>query len=910
MPWTKKLKLRIRSLFLRRKVEDEMDYEIRFHLENQIEENIAAGMEPKVAIMAAHRKLGMVESLKEEVRDRRRVRHLENLIQDVRYGLRQLRRNPGFTVVSLATLALGIGANTAIFSITNEVLLRQLPVQRPGELVILRSPGYKTGRVTSDGDSATSFSYPLYKELRDNAGDVAAVIARYAVSMNVSGQGQTENVDGELVSGNYFQVLGVPPAIGRVLGSQDETAPGADTVAVLSYAYWQRRFGSDESILNKPLTINGASITIVGVTRAGFSGVQVGALPDIFVPLTMKAQMTPNWDGLDEVNSHWLALLARLKPGFTPARAEAAILPTYRAILESEAPLTKMAAAQAQRFIDRPLLLDPGARGRQILQRDLKQPLTILMIMVASVLLIACANLAGLLLARGTSRQREIALRLALGAGRRRLIRQLLTESLLLSLIGGGLGLLLGLWALKALLASVPADYGALGLRSGPNVTLFLFALGVSVATGLLFGLAPALRSTRSSVQSALKEQGASVSQGISNIRLRKVLIVSQIMITTLLLVGAGLFARSFDSLKRVDLGIRTQNVISFSVSPQLNRYSPAQTAAFADRTREEIKRLPGVRSVSAASIPVLAGSTSQSNVTVEGYTPPDNEEDLDVATNFVGPDFFATMGIPLIAGRELRESDTEGSPKVAIVNEAFAKRFLGDRTPIGVRFCFGAGKKVHPDIEIVGMVKDSKNASVRGEIPTFAYLPYSQDKVLGELTFYIRTDQDPIRTAGTLRQTVAQADPNLPVNNLKTLTKQIDEGLFDNRLLTVLSLSFALLASVLAAIGLYGVMAYTVAQRTREVGIRMALGAARGAVLWLVLREVAQMAVAGLVLGSASAFALGRFIEGQLFGVKAKDPVAFAIAIALLAVVAFFAGYGPARRASSLDPMKALRYE
>jgi predicted permease len=813
-----------------------------------------------------------------------------------------------FTAVAVLTLALGIGANTTIFSLTNQVLLRNIQVDRPEQLVILRSPGDKAGRVSSDGDGAASFSYPMYKDLRDHSDVLSGVLARYSVSLSVAGEGQTERVSGELVSGNYFQVLGVPPAYGRAFSPADETAPGANPVAMLSYGFWNRRFGRDSSILNKTLQVNGTPLTVVGVTPESFTGVQIGWTPDLFVPITMKPEMTPNWDGLNVPSDYWLAIIGRLKPDFTAARAQAALAPQYKAILEGQAPLIKQGRDAETRFLNLPLVLDPGSHGRPILQRGIKEPLLILTGMVALVLLIACANLAALLLARGAARQRELAVRIALGAGRWRLVRQLLTESWMVAGIGGGTGLLLAWWIMDGLVATLEQNIGATGLAARPDRNLLAFALAVSALTGVLFGLAPALRATSATVQGTLKEQGTSISDSPMNIRLRKALIIWQIAVTSVLLIGAALFARSLDNLNRLDVGVRADHVIEFSIAPELNRYTPSQTIDLADRLRHSIAALPGSHSVSAAEIPILEDSSSSSNITVEGYAA-NPGENTDVGKNWVGPDYFSTMGIPLESGREFTEADAAASPKVAIVNRAFVKQFFASRNPLGRRFTFGAGD-VHPDIEIVGVVGDSKHSSVRGAIHSFAYLPYSQDKTLGELTFYVRTKQNPGNISGALRQVVARQDPNLPVYNLKTLADQIDKSLFNDRAITMLSLCFGLLAAVLAAVGLYGVMAYTVARRTREVGIRMALGASKSGIVWMVLGDVFRMAATGLGVGLIAAYALGRLVESELFGIKSSDPVAFFTATLLLSSVALVAGYVPARRAAAADPMKSLRYE
>jgi predicted permease len=827
--------------------------------------------------------------------------------QDLRYGARTLMKNPGFTSIAVLTLALGIGANTAIFSLTDQILLRLLPVDKPQELVILRSPGPRQGRATSDSDIATSFSYPMYKDLRDRNNAFSGLLARYAVSLSVAGSGQTERADGELVSGNYFAVLGVGPALGRVFNQEDDRVPGAHPVVVLSHGYWTNRFAADPGILNRTLTVNGASMTVVGVARAGFYGVQIGQRPDLFIPIMMKAQITPNWSGLDDHKDYWLAIMGRLKPGLSPAQAEELLRPTYRSLLEEVLPLiTGWNAERRQRFLDQRLLLDEGAKGRPVLQGEAIEPLLILLGMVGLVLLIACANVANLLLARGVARQREIAVRMALGAGRWRLVRQFMVESLLLSLLGGVAGLMMAAWTISGLVALIPASDGALALSGDINARLLGFNLALSLLTGLLFGLVPAVRATRLNLEATLREQGSSVSSSISHVRFRKALVVSQIVLTTVLLVGAGLFARSLNNLKRLDLGLRADHVIAFSIAPELNGYSPQRAIALFDDLRQGLAALPGVQSVSAAEIPILTDNNSGKNVTVEGEQPQDNR----VLGNQVGPGYFATMGISLLSGREFALSDTATSPKVAIINETMARRFFADRNPVGSRFAFGSDNAVRPNIEIVGLVKDSKHGTIRDEAYPFVYIPYAQKADLGEITFYVHTEQDLASLAPLLRREVNRRDGNLPIFDLKTLQQQADESMFGDRFMTFLSVCFGLLAATLAAIGLYGVMAYSVSRRIREIGIRIALGATQVSVAWLILREVMLLAMAGLLVGGPLAFALGRAVESFLFEVKASDPLVFIAASVLLGCVALLGGYLPARKAARVDPMVALRYE
>ena len=901
--------LRLKALGKRRRLDRDLQDELDFHLAMREAGSGTEGASPLDVRSAARRKFGNAGRLKEICRELWTFQTVESFLQDLRYGARILRKSPGFTAVAVLTLALGIGANTAIFSLTYQILLRQLPVQHPEELVILRSPGPHNGHTSSDGDNANSFSYPMYKELRGRDTVFSSLLARFPVSLSVAGPGFSERADGELVTGNYFEVLGINPALGRLFNQQDETSAGADTVAVLSYGYWTRRFGQNANILNKQLIVNGSALTVVGVAQNGFTGVQIGQTPDIFVPITMKAQMTPGWDGLDSHQDYWLAILGRLKPGLKRDQAEPALQGVYHTIIQSELPLLKVSKKAEPLYLQKKLLLDPGSHGRPILQRDAQAPLLFLAAMVGLVLIIACANLASLLIAKGETRQQEMAVRLSLGAGSGRLLRQLLTESLMLALAGGLAGLAVGTVTLRAIIHAMPNSVGAVGLDTQLDQHVLLFAAGVSLLTGILFGLAPAVRVLRVAPRAPLQDSGKGFAGSVANVRLRKWMMTFQVAMTVVLLAGAGLFTMSLIHLQLENLGLRTEHVIQFSIAPGMSRYSPAQTIALADQIKKSLAALPGVESASAAEVPIFSNTDVSANVTIGGYTPQENE-DMDVEENRVGPDYFTAMGIPLLRGREFADADTAASPKVAVINEAMAKRFFGVNGALGRLFTFGAGNNVHPDIQIVGVVADSKHGEVRDRPRPFAYLPYAQDKTLSQVTFYVRTQQDPAALAQLLTKTVAGYDAGLPVYNLKTLADQVQETVFADRLLASLSACLGVLAAFLAAIGLYGVMAYVVARRTREIGVRIALGATRGNISWLILREVAQVAGIGLAIGLPLSFLAGRLIQSLLFGINAGNPLVLAFTAVLLVTVALLAGGLPARKAASVDPMVALRYQ
>jgi putative ABC transport system permease protein len=829
--------------------------------------------------------------------------------QDIKYGWRMLAKSPGFTLVAVLTLALGIGANTAIFSLTDQILLRTLPIVHPEELVLLRSPGRGPGHVSTDGDEAASFSYPTYKDLREQATAFNGLIARYSISLNVAARSQSATADGELVSGNYFQVLGVTPALGRILSMQDETAPGANPVAVLSYGYWMKQFGGSAGALNQVLVVNGTPLTVVGVTRPGFTGVQVGQTPDMFIPITMKAQMTPSWDGMNDRKDHWVAILGRLKRGMNRTQTESAIQGVYHSILEAEAPAMGMPSEELKQYLARHLLLQDAARGRPVVQNDVQMPLLVLLGMVGLLLLITCANVASLMVARGVVRQREVAVRLAMGARTGQIIRQLLIEAIMLSLVSGVAGVVLGAWILRIMVRAVSTGAGIAGLDANLDWRVMSFALGLSLLAAAVFGLAPALGATKVDLHEALKEQGSRGSSSASTTRLRRVLIVAQVMLTTVLLVSAGLFVRSLHNLKSVDIGIKPDHVIQFTVAPGLNGYSPEKSKAWVEQARQALNALPGIEVAGAATIPVFSDDDSGGNVTVEGYTPVTGE-DIHVFRNWTTPHYLAAMGTPLVEGREISESDTASSQKVALINQLMARKFFPGRDPIGMHFAFGGGKKISPDIQIIGVVADSKHDDSRSPVMPFAFFPITQKNDLTRATFYIRTKQDPRSVTDEVRKTVMSLDPNLPIAEVKMLSEQVEESMFPVRMITSLSVGLGIVSAILAAIGLYGVMAYSVAQRTREIGIRLALGAQTMHVLKLVVGQGMWLAMVGVGLGLISALGATRVLSSLLFAVKASDPGTFLVVALLLAVVAMLANYIPARRAIEVDPMVALRYE
>lgn len=838
---------------------------------------------------------------------------------DVRYAFRGFRRAPLFVAVAVLSLAFGIGANTAIFSLVDQVLLRLLPVKNPDQLALLTMRGMHYG--SNWGGNA--LSYPMYTDYRDHNQVFSGMFCRFSLDASMGYGNRTERVPAELVSGTYFPVLGVTAALGRTFTSEEDRTPGGEPYAVLSYSFWQQRFSSDRSIIGKTLVVNGHNLTVIGVAQPDFDGVELGHTTKIFIPVMMKAQMTPFWDGMKDRRQRWVNVFGRLKPGVTLEQAKASLQPFTHSILEME--VKEPAFRNASDYDRREFLKDhidvlPGSQGRSYLRQDMAKPLWVLLALTGVVLLLACANIANLLLAKAATREREMAVRLAIGAGRGRIIRQLLVESLLLSGFGAMVGLVLAFIADRLLLAAyLPADPNqGLTVSAAPDLRILGFTFCVMLLTALIFGLVPALHSSRADIAPTLKDQAGSVVGG-SNVLMRKLLVGAQITLSLLLLIGAGLFLRTLTNLRTLGPGFSPERLVGFNVDPSLNGYTDAHMRTFYQRLTEDLQSAPGVTSVGLASMRILEGGEWDSSMTVEGYAakPGAGPEPY---MNSISPNYFATMGIPVLAGRDFTIRDTQQvkhgpdaddfSPAMVMINESFAKKYFSGRNPIGLHVGFGSDPGTKTDMEVIGVVKDVKYTSVRDQIPVQAYIPYLASRHFGGMTVYVRTVNDPSDLMRQVRRIVRQLDPNIPVYDLRTTTEQLDLSLRTERLVASLSTVFGALATLLAIIGLYGVMAYTVARRTREIGIRMALGAQQGNVIWIVMQEVLLLIGIGVVAGIPLALGLGTLVRNQLFGLAPHDPVTILGSTLALAAVAALAGFIPAFRASRIDPTHALRYE
>ena len=911
---------RLLMLLRRRQFDADLQEEMRLHRELREQEEIDGGLTPEEARYAVSRRFGNPLVLREESHEMWGWSWLEHLVQDVRYGVRQLGRSPGFTVVVALSLALGIGANTAIFSLIDAVMLKTLPVRDPGRLVFLR----RTGQTSSDmpavesdngSENVSPFPYPSFEEFRARNHAFSSLFGFVSLgkaSINIGGQ--TNLADGELVTGDYFAGLGVAPILGRAITGED-ARPSAPRVAVISYGYWSRQFGHSPGALGKGITVNGVPFTIVGVAPPEFFGVQPGRAVDVWVPLVEEAKLLPYGmsstpGGRSLFTSRdwwWLIITGRLKPGVTDQQATAQLEVLSRQSITAglESPLKP--------GVNLHMRLEPATKGLALLRQEFSKPLWILMIIVGVVLLIACANVATLLVARSTARQKEIAVRLSLGAPRARLIRQLLTESVLLGGLGGALGLLFAYWGSHALVLLMSSGGEPLSVNVQPDAKVLAFTAAVSALTGILFGLAPALRSTRVDLTPALKAGvgGLSVVSRRTRLGLGKSLVVAQVALSLLLLVGAGLFVRTLENLQNQNLGFNQDHLLLFGIDPAKNGYKGERLNDFCGRLLARLQALPGVSSATMSEVTLVSGIQNHWGISIEGRKP-EPGENTGVDWNNVGPSFFETMGIRLLLGRGVEWRDSSTSPKVAVVNEVFAHRFLGGQNPVGQRFRFEelfTGPS--PVYEIVGLVQDAKYASLRkAPLPTI-YLPYSQTPLPPWAAhFEVRTAGDPLALVPAVRRVVRDLDPDLPLAGVKTQTEQIAETLVQERLFARLSSFFSGLAALLAFIGLYGLLAYAVTRRTGEMGIRMALGAQRYDILRLVFRETLVIMFLGISIGAPAALAATRFIRSMLYGLKPADPLTTAVSALAMMVVAVLAAYLPARRASRVDPMVALRYE
>ncbi len=830
-------------------------------------------------------------------------------MRNLKLAFRTLVKTPFVTTVAVLSLALGIGANTAIYSLADQVLFQPLPVLEPQRLVNLAAPGPKFGSQSCNqaGSCDDVFSYPMFKDLERGQTVLTGLAGHVAMGVNLAVGGEPLSGAAMLVSGSYFPTLGIAAALGRLIGPADDEAIGAGHVAVLSYPFWNSRFAGDSAVVGQSLVVNGRTMTIIGVAPRDFAGTTFGSSPEVFVPITMRAALG-GFGAFENRRAYWIYVFGRLKPGVTIEQAQASLNGQYRPLLtDVEAPLqTGMSPATLERFKAKEVRVAPGFRGQSSAHREARTPLLMLFGVTAVVLLIACANIANLLLARGAGRAQEMGTRLALGASRGQLVTQLLTESVLLALLGGIASLAVARVTMALLFSLLPSDAATtmtFTLRPGVLAFAALLALG----TGLLFGLFPALHSTRSDLITAIRANAGQISGHQHAGRFRAALVTVQISLATALLISAGLFLKSLVNVSRTDLGVQVDDVITFSISPSRSGYDSTASAALFSRVEEALARLPGMTGVTSSMVPLLGGSNWGTSVNVQGY-PSGPDVDNGSRFNEVGPGYFRMLGIPILAGREFTAGDVLGGARVAVVNETFARKFQLGRHPLG-RFMSLRG----PDslnIEIVGLAQDAKYSDVKDSIPPLFFLPWRQDSDVGSMNFYMRTPLDPTTQLRAIGAMLKQLAPTVPVEDLKTMPDQIRENVFLDRLISILSAVFASLATLLAAVGLYGVLAYTVQQRTREIGVRMALGADARRVRLLIVRQMGVMIAIGGVLGIAAALGLGRLLQSLLYRLEGHDPAVFTASLVVLGVVALAAAYVPVRRASRIDPVQALRYE
>ena len=913
---------RVLSVFHRDRYLEELREEIDFHIATRAKKYVAGGMSPSDALKTAQKEFGSALRYQEQGWYEWAFLWEDEMLQNIRYGIRLLTKNKVFTAVGVLSLALGVGANTAIFSLVDQLLLRMLPVENPEQLVQLAPDGQEIGAMWGPD----RMSYPMYRDIRERAPAFSGVLAWYATPASMSHDGRTERIRSELVTGDYFQVLGVKAAVGRTFTAEDNDSPGAEPAAILTYDFWRTRFAEDPKIIGSTIHLNGLPVTVMGVSASGFRGLEIGAATQVFIPIMMTPQIAPQIGQgapgaprppLELRRSRWISVFARLRPGVTIEQAQALVAPVYRQITEMEVKdvgFQRASESARQAYLRSHLNIFDGSTGRSGLRETFATPLSVLMAITGLVLLIACANVAGLLIARGTARQKELAVRLALGAGRMQVVSQLMIESLLLSVIAAATGLGLGLLMSRGLLQFINSDNLPMTITASPDGRVLVFSIVVAFLTTFIFGLVPALQATRPRLAETLKSESVSVWGSRGQARIRKILVIAEVSLSLLLLIVSSLFVRSLSNLYRVDPGFRRDHVVSFAIDPATNGYNPERTQQFYRDLVERLRSLPGVISAGQAVQRILEGAEWRNGITVEGYTPRPDEL---VFTHFnaISSGYFTTLGIPLLSGRDFDARDTanigpDNALRSCIVNEAFARKYFSDGQALGRHIGMGNQPGTQTTIEIVGVVRNSSYDKLRGDIPAQMFIPFVRRLGAPATVVYLRTTADPATLFDAIRPTVRDMDDNLPLFSVRTMEEQIDRSLVTERMIATLSSAFGAVATVLALIGLYGVMAFAVARRSREIAIRVSLGARKSNVLGMMMREVAVVMFAGIAIAVPAYIGFARFIRSQLYGVQPDDPFHIAAAALFLLAVGLIAGYIPSRHALRVDAIQVLRYD
>jgi predicted permease len=901
----------LRAVTSRSRFDHEMDAELAFHLEQYAADLVRSGLPHKEAARRARIELGGIAVQKEEMRASLGLRLWDDLRADLRYAVRMLLKSPGFTAIAVGSLALGIGANTTIFTIAKQLLMERLAVPHPEELrlftwiggdkVVVHSGWGSWDSLPGGLTTCSSFSYPVYQQLRNQNHSLSDLFAFKDISrVNATMDGRADVLQAEMVSGNYYQQLQVQPTLGRAIQPSDDAKSGSGAVAIISYGLWQRRFGGSPSVIGKSITVNTAPFTVIGVNPQRFTGAKdVQNSPDIFLPFSMEPLLLARAQGsfLVDHDFWWMQIMARMPPGVSEPTAQAALDTFLNAAVRATMTVGK------DDEIPRLALVD-GSRGLNFAGKQFAQPVYVLMSLTGLVLLLACANIANMLLARSAARQREMCVRLALGAGRSRILRQVLVESLLLSGLGGVAGLMLGYFARNAIPHMLSNSWEQIPFVARFDWRVFAFTAGISIITGLLFGVAPAWQATRTQVNSGLKDNALTATQRRKGFA-GKAIVAFQIALSTLLVVGAFLFVRTLANLQAVDPGFRPERLLLFEIDPPESRYPAQKDVALFRQIEQKLSTIPGVTAVTLSSEPLIANSMSNDHFLPVGLSVSDKKPTAYV--NIVGSTFFNTMGIPIVAGRGFSNADTETSLRVAVVNQALARKFFPNTNPVGKTFSTG---EKDPVVQIVGVSADAKYDSLRRPAPPTFYEPYRQQIRPMDMTYEVQTGMKPESIAAAARAVVQSIDKDLPLIDVRTQVEQIDETIQQERIFADLTAGFGILALTLASIGIYGIMAYSVARRTNEIGIRLALGAQARQILTMVLGEASWLAVTGVAFGLGAALLFTRFLGSMLFGLKPNDPITMVASAALLFAVALLAGFVPARRASSVQPMEALRHE